>query len=79
MLPVTEVTLPPRPSFQHALPLSLRNNENPYVAEFSREIRKASYPSPPSRSLEKRCRLAFQARSTGRETPSRLFESGSIR
>jgi len=47
MLPVTEVTLPPRPSFQHALPLSLRNNENPYVAEFSREIRKASYPSPP--------------------------------
>jgi len=54
MLLVTEVTLPRPPNFQHALPLSLRNNENPYAAEFSREIRKASYPSPHSRSLEKR-------------------------
>jgi len=79
MLPVTEVTLPRRPDFQHALPLSLRDNENPYAAKFSREIRQVSYPSPPSRSLEKCCRLAFQARSTGCETTSRPFEPGSIR
>ena len=76
---LTEVTLPRRPNFQHTLPLSLRANENPYSAEFGREIRKASYPSPHSRSLEKCCRLAFQARSTGRETTSRPFETGSIR
>ena len=51
-LALTEVTLPPRPNFQHAPPLSLRDNANPYAAEFSREIRQASYLSPPSRSLE---------------------------
>ena len=79
MLPVIEVTLPRRPNFQHALPLSLRVNENPYSAEFSREIRQASCLSPPSRSLEKCCRLAFQTRSTGCETTSRPFEPGSIR
>ena len=76
---LTEVTLPCAFLLSARVPFVSLDNENPYSAEFSREIRQASYLSPQSRSSEKCYRLASQSRPAGCETASRPFEPSSIR